>query len=668
MSYTSQFTVGQICGILGETLPERYQYLEDEVAANIAYKPQFMTEGGAYFLAGKDPEDRAKRLAKAIEEKVRIVFVGEASRDLPRLEEIPHVVLHTLPFRAVVTLSDTIRQKLGMEVIGITGSLGKTTTKDMIHAVLSQSHNARKSLGNQNTIYPIFDNLQKMPPDTEFYVQEFGAATPGVMPKTVRACLPDAAVITNISDPHLDVFGTRENILKEKMSLIKRMRAGCPAFLNYDDPLLRKVRLQRHPLITYAVENRDADYYADNLVTEAEYMTFDIVHRDRRIPVRLNAVGTHNVSNALVAAAVGEWFGISQEDIVNGIAAYESAGCRQNLVNIGGYHLFLDCYNTAPVSLLGAVDTMARLPLEPGGRRIAVLGDMARLGSQAEQLHTETGRKIAQTGILDLALCFGDENAAAMAAAMEAEGTPARYTADRDQLNRWMTREITKKDLTLVKGPVARLLSRSVDQVFGTAYHTFSEHFELVTRDGFRMRKIFEKEDHDRIMTAVMGYRGQETDLVIPGRCDGTDVFCVAKNAFLNNETVRRITISAPIACVAFSAFRGCANLQEVIFPDTLKTVRRAAFRDCVNLQSVRIPEGVTDVGMAAFYGCTDLKTVSIPGSVGRIGVNAFYDCPNVTLLCPEGSLAHAYAMENGIPFLTEPNSVNQQTSYGMPI
>lgn len=650
-TYTTQYTVRQVCQILGVELPAIYENIADDVLTNMAYNTHFLTEGGAYFLAGKTSEDRAEKLAKAIEEKAKLVFIGPASRDLDGLDQIPHILVPN-PFDAVITLSATIRDKLGLNVIGITGSLGKTTTKDIIHAVLKQGHVASKSLGNQNTIYPIFNNLQKMPLDTEFYVQEFGAATPGVMPKTERACLPNAGVITNISDPHLDVFGTRENILKEKLQLITQMPEGCPAFLNYDDELLRQVKLDKHPIISYAINNKKADYYARDLKVYDDYMTFDIVHKWRRTPVRLNAHGTHNVGNALVAAAIGEWFGMSQKDIAKGIASYKSVGIRQNLTNVGGYQLFIDCYNTAPVSLLGTVDVVGKLPVTPGGKRIAVIGDIARLGDQAQELHIDTGTKIGASGSIDLALCFGNENAKLMADAIRQAGTAALYTGDRDELNYWMKSLITRKDITLIKGPVARLLSRSIDQVWGTSYHVTSEHFEWVTREDFRFKVIYEKEDHSRKMAALTGYEGSEHILTIPSQCDGVDVFCVGPQCFYKNFSLNEVTVPAPIFNIAAGAFRGCRKMTALSLPDTLKVIEKKAFRYCVSLTDVTVPEGVIEIGDEAFAHCDKLEKLLIPATVGNIGQDAFLNCGRLTIHCPAGSCAHTYAQTHKIPFV----------------
>lgn len=361
--YMTKFSLKEICEIIGIDFPERYRDLEDFVFTNIAYKDRYMTEDGAFFLNSSTGEDIEWKIKKAISEKVKFTFVREKYADNPLLNEIPHCAVEST-FKSVIKLSATIRRRLDLKVVGITGSLGKTTTKDIIYSMLSYSRNAKKSLGNQNTIYPIFDNLQLIDEETEFFVQEFGAASKNVMPRTVEACIPDVGIITNISDPHLDVFGTRENILKEKVRMIKKMQVECPAILNFDDPLLKKVVFKTRPVISFAVENKDADYHAAHIKETQEYIAFDIVSKSGKRRVKLYTQGKHNIGNALAAFAVGEWFGLEEADIIGGIEAYRSIGIRQNITNVGGYNLFVDCYNTAPVSLMNDIKILENLPIQ----------------------------------------------------------------------------------------------------------------------------------------------------------------------------------------------------------------------------------------------------------------------------------------------------------------
>ena len=279
-----KLTTREICGILELEIPDNCKEIADDVLTNISYSDKFMRRGGAYFVNGKSVSDINYKINKAIEGDIKILFVTDKFSGYDNLDKIPHILLKNI-FSAVVKVSAEIRERKGMTVIGITGSLGKTTTKDIVYEVLKQKYKTERSLGNQNTIFPMLDNIQKYNP--EVYIQEFGAATPNVMPNTVKACLPDAGIITNISDPHLDVFKTKENIMKEKVRMLKLMPKGCPAFLNYDDKLLQTVKLNR-PIISYAVNNKNADYYVENIKEYNTHITFDIVSKNRTTEGKLN--------------------------------------------------------------------------------------------------------------------------------------------------------------------------------------------------------------------------------------------------------------------------------------------------------------------------------------------------------------------------------------------
>lgn len=648
MEYVTQYTVKQVCDILGAELPAEYRSAEQNTLTNIATIVNSLATGGAFILSGKNKEDREEQLIKARKKKPQLIIAGRASRNLSQLKDIPHIFVKD-PYDAMVQLSGHIRNELGLTVVGVTGSLGKTTTKEMIHSVLNQAYVADKNFGNRNNTKGIFNSLQCVEKNVQFYVQEFGVAIgKKSMESKVNACLPNAAVITNISDPHLDVFGSRENILKEKIKLVTEMPEGCPAFLNYDDGLLKQVKLEHHPIVSFALENKNADYYADNIQFIEDYITFDAVHGTRRTPIVLHSREKHNIGNALVAMAVGEWFQVPLDKIVAGIDSFRSQGIRQSLTNVGGYHLYVDCYNTAPISLLGAIDVLERLPVEPGGKRIAVLGDIVRLGTEEERLHREVGEKIGRS-TLDLVLCFGNYNAKRMAETIRKEGTAVLYTDDRTVLNDWMRWLITKKDVTLIKGPVARLLSKSIDQVFGTSYHVRSEHHENIRQNDYLMDIIFEKEDHTKTTAALLEYRGKDKVHTVPAVCNGVDIFCIYTNCFKENKTLAEVIIPEPIYNISESAFQGCAKLADVALPKTLKVIGDKAFSGCTALKELVIPEGTIDLGEQAFASCKALKQVTLPNSIGHIGDNTFEDCPNVTLLCEAGSYAQQYATEHGL-------------------
>lgn len=189
----------------------------------------------------------------------------------------------------------------------------------------------------------------------------------------------DACIVTNIGYPHVDLYGSIENILKDKMTIVENLREGGVAFLNYDDERIASYPVTKK-VISFGIKNRSADYRAENIVNRDGTLSFDVVHGGRRVPVVLNMYGEHNVINALAAFAVGEWFEVPENQIVKALYDFKSEGIRQSVYDIGGYHLYVDCYNSAPNSMIGSIKTLCGMDYGTNSRRVVLFGDIPRLG------------------------------------------------------------------------------------------------------------------------------------------------------------------------------------------------------------------------------------------------------------------------------------------------
>ena len=648
-AYAKKFTLKEICDTIGVAVPEEYKSFENEKFTNVGYSSKFARPDGALFIKKPSAEAVTAEISKAIEEKVKMVFVEKEYANHPLLKDVNHIIVDN-SFAAVIKMCQKIRKEAGIRAVGVTGSVGKTTTKDMIYSVMRQGFVTRAGFGNENTIQPLFKNLQKMPCNAEFFIQEYGANMPGVMPRTVDACIPNASVVTCIAEPHLDNFKTKENIMAEKLKMAEKMEPGCPVFLNYDDELLKTVEMEDRPVIFFSLDNPEADYYAENIVDTEDGLEFDVCRKDKRNRVTLHIKGDYNIRNGLVAYAVGEWFGMPDKKIVEGIEKYRPIGMRQNITNIGGYDLFIDCYNTAPVSLIGAVKVMEGMTVEGGGKRVAIIGDIPRLGEHGRQINIDTGKTIAGHG-LDLALCFGNEDAEAMAEAINSCGVEAHYTADRNELNQWVRDRVTKNDVTLIKGSVFRLLTKTIDQVWGTSLHVTSEHYELYNEGDFRVKLIWEKEHHDRQTAAIIGYSGTDEEPAIFANSRGIDIFSLAAGSFAENTYIEKITVPETVFNIGKGAFNACSNLKEVVLPASIKVIEPNAFLNCKNLKSINLEEGLIHIGETAFKNCTSLESITIPASVGRIEDEAFAGCRKLKIYCKQGSYAEEYLLDNGYKF-----------------
>ncbi len=630
MSEIVRYTVRQACEIMGAELPQEYNYLADEVLTNITHSVNTLSPGGAFLLFGKTSEERKSKLKEALAFEQKLIFYTKQCRGMEALKNVPHVQIGNIN-NCIRSLCVSIRKALDFKVIAITGSIGKTSTKEMVYSVLKQNYNTTKTYGNTNTLNGIFSSFRTITNEVEYHVQEVSMSyTRSAMEMKATTCIPDGVIITNISDSHIEMVGSRKNILKMKKILVTSAPKGTPAFLNYDDKLLKKVVLWRHPKISYAINNKKADYYAQNVKMHNGYMEFEAVHKKRVTPVRINAVGLHNISNALCAMAVGEWAGMPLESILRGIAEYKPEGIRQSLSDIGGYKLYIDCYNAAPMSMVGAINTLEGLKPAKGGRRIAVVGQMLELGKDSPLMHTQVGTEIGKSKV-DLVICYGQEDAALMAKAAKEQGKKVLYTNDRKQFEQFLKKRITRKDITLFKASHAIALHKSIDRVFGTSFYLYDD-YTLSTRGNFRIGATTEEDEAER-MIGIMKYNGKDAEPKIPFKHHGAFVRYIGKKAFAANTNVEKIKVPRRITNIGEKAFEGCSNLKEVILPEKLLLIEENAFCDCTALETAVLPQGLIGICEGAFKNCVSLKKIVIPDSVGSVAENAFEGCGNIEII-----------------------------------
>ena len=302
-------------------------------------------------------------------------------------------------------------------VIAVTGSVGKTTTKQMIHAVLSASHPTMRTEGNYNNEIGLPLTLMQLRETDRIAVLEAGMSYPGELHRLSNICTPDTVVITNIGTSHIENLGSREGIRDAKLEMLDGMKAGGTVILNGDEPLLTEKKdeiLARGLSVVYiAKENPNADYLAENIRMTTQDCTFDMrrtadntVVRDLHIPV----TGEHNVGNAMAAYLCGIARNMTDADIRRGLDAFENTGMRQKIFAWNGITVIDDCYNASPESMEAALRVLYTLSREKiahetiarennGGKAVAVLGDMKELGTYAPRLHKRVGRFLGEMGI-----------------------------------------------------------------------------------------------------------------------------------------------------------------------------------------------------------------------------------------------------------------------------
>lgn len=310
--------------------------------------------------------------------------------------DFPYILVESTG-QALLDIAKLYRDSFDVIVVGITGSVGKTSTKEMIASVVSQKYNVHKTLGNFNNEWGLPITIFEMNEEHQVVILEMGVNHFGEMRRLSSVASPDICVITNIGVAHLEFFKTREGILQEKALMIQDMKNGGSIILNGDDDLLSNMGPVKGAAPVFFGTNEDCQYYASDIVpmglkgTACKIHTPDNIVFDCLIPTP----GTHMISNALAGAAVGSALGLTANEIKAGIEKNTTLPGRNNIISTDRLMILDDCYNANPVSTKAAIDVL-KMAI---GRKVAVLGNMGELGNNEKELHREVGEYAARHGI-----------------------------------------------------------------------------------------------------------------------------------------------------------------------------------------------------------------------------------------------------------------------------
>lgn len=355
---------------------------------------------------------------------------------------------------AMVRMASNYRMLFSPRIIGVTGSVGKTTTKEFCYAVLSAFGNTLKTEGNQNNDIGVPNTLFRLENATEYAVVEMGMDHAGEIERLTRCVRPSAGIITMIGVSHLENLGTRENILKAKMEICAGLPDGAPLVLNADNDLLPTAQVPaRLRAVWFGMEN-EADVRAENVETGAQGTTFTLVDREYgRFSVSIPTAGLHTVYDALAAYAAATRLGLDPAICAEALSRYQTAGMRQHIVEKGGVTVIEDCYNASPDSMKAAISVLKALPNQ---RKIALLGDMLELGDASEEGHRHTGEWVADAGI-DVLVAYGPRSAA-MAQAAQARGVTTVHCQNAQEVLQCLQQFVQPGDALLAKASHAMKL------------------------------------------------------------------------------------------------------------------------------------------------------------------------------------------------------------------
>ncbi len=364
---------------------------------------------------------------------------------------------------ALQTLGAAVRRLWAKPLIGVTGSTGKTTTKEAIAHVLSSRFRVLKSEGNFNNHFGLPLMLLRIEPEHEAAVIEMGMSHRGEIAALAKMAQPEIGVVTNVAPVHLEFFKSVAEIARAKYELVEALPAGGTAILNADDEYVSQFgRDFRGKVVLYGL-HRTADVRAENIESRgAAGSAFDVVAGGCREAATLPLVGTHNIYNALAAVATGMERGLSPSEATQALATLAPADKRGAVVQLGNITVINDCYNSNPTALNAMVDTLAAMPAK---RRIVVAGEMLELGPSGEELHRRSGQHMADRGIDILVGVRG--LAQQMVEAASRAGIRAEYVATPEEAGEWLARETGEGDVVLLKASRGVKLERALEAVVG---------------------------------------------------------------------------------------------------------------------------------------------------------------------------------------------------------
>jgi len=416
--------------------------------------------GQAFFTIAGENFDGHDYAGSAIEKGASCIVV-ERAIDVPEGCAVP-VICVANGITALARLAGWYRQQLSAKVIGITGSVGKTTTRQILHQVLSRFYKCRQAANSFNNHIGVPLTILSAEANDEILLLELGSNHLGEIETLTRIANPDIAVITTVAPSHLEGFGTLDNIIREKASIASGLRQGGTLYVNGDRPdLLDYVRTHFDVHVVAFGQSRDCDVRGADLITSGDQGTLTIDGQAVHVPL----AGKANLLNVLTVWAVCRDLGIALPDFIRAVETLRPTKMRLAFENIGPLLVLDDCYNANPVSMSNALSCLASMAKQTGRRKVFIAGCMAELGQQSASLHKQLGREAVSEGVQVLL-------AAGPFAEQILQGASAGPTLCRvetfenteqlcDNLHKW----IEPDDIILVKGSRAAHLEKAVQRL-----------------------------------------------------------------------------------------------------------------------------------------------------------------------------------------------------------
>lgn len=327
--------------------------------------------------------------------------------------DIPNEILEKNKDKLIIKVNDIVktiqeiarykRSLFDIPVVAITGSVGKTSTKDMVASVIAQKYNVTKTEGNYNNHIGVPLTILNWNENTEAAVVEMGMNHFGEISVLTDIAKPTIAIITNIGTAHIGILGSRENILKAKLEILEGLNKQGKIIVNNDNDLLSTCDTNNYEKITYGINNK-SEFMAENIIMQEENSEYEIEINNKKYKINVPIAGEHFIYNSLCAISVGTVLGIEVEKIIEGIKTFELTGKRNEIIEINNIKIINDYYNASYDSMKASLEVLAKMN---ASRKIAILGDMLELGEYSEELHRRVGEEVAKNKI-DILFTVGE--------------------------------------------------------------------------------------------------------------------------------------------------------------------------------------------------------------------------------------------------------------------
>ncbi len=448
-----KLALGKIAGFVGAS----GKFSSEDLAQGYSIDSRSVAPGQLFFAVKGERLDGHDFVEQALE-KGAVAAVVEKEQ-LGRYARQSGLLSVGDTLAALQTLATAVRKLWGKPLVAVTGSAGKTTTKEAIAHVLATRFRVLKSEGNFNNHFGLPLMLLKLEPEHDVAVIEMGMSHAGEIRALAKIAQPEIGVVTNVAAVHLEFFDSIADIARAKYELIESLPSSGTAVLNADDEYVSQFGRDFKGKVVMYGTRPTADVRAENIESRGSHgVEFDLVIGSVRERATLPLVGGHNVLNAVAAVAVGVERGLKPSEAVAALATLAPADKRGQVLQLGNITAINDCYNSNPTALEAMVDALAAMPAK---RRIVVAGEMLELGPAGEELHRKAGQHIAEKKIDNLIGVRG--LAQAMVEGAREAGVAAEFVATPEEAGTWLAREARDGDVVLLKASRGVKLEKALE-------------------------------------------------------------------------------------------------------------------------------------------------------------------------------------------------------------